>query len=177
MNPVTQAKVLRVLENRTIERLGGTQTIPVDVRLISATHRNLPEEIRAGKFREDLFYRLRVISIDLPPLRFHKGDIGVLADAFLRMHGARLNRTLRLGKAALAALEAYEWPGNVRELRNALERSAVMCRGEEIEVGDLPGEVASGHAISLKQSANGEDAGMAERDFREAKRRFEIAWI
>lgn len=177
MNPVTQAKVLRALENRTIERLGGSQTIPVDVRVISATHRNLPNEIHSGKFREDLFYRLRVVTIDLPPLRTHKGDIGLLADAFLQMHGARLNRTLRLGKAALAALEAYDWPGNVRELRNALERSAVMARGEEIEVGDLPAEVASGQPVTRKENANGETAGMGERDFREAKRRFEVAWI
>src|SRR5271165_4998167 len=86
MNPVTQAKVLRVLENRTIERLGGTQSFPVDVRVISATHRNLPEEIRVGKFREDLFYRLRVVTIELPPLRAHKEDIPVLAGAFLQMH-------------------------------------------------------------------------------------------
>src|SRR5271155_3479320 len=92
MNPGTQAKVLRVLENRTIERLGGTQSFPVDVRVISATHRNLPEEIRTGKFREDLFYRLRVVTIDLPPLRAHKEDIPVLAEAFLQMHHAKLGR-------------------------------------------------------------------------------------
>jgi transcriptional regulator with PAS, ATPase and Fis domain len=86
MNPVTQAKVLRALENRVIERLGGTQSIPVDVRVISATHRNLPVEIRAGKFREDLYYRLRVVTIELPALREHKEDISVLADSFLQMH-------------------------------------------------------------------------------------------
>src|SRR5215813_12554479 len=102
MNPVTQAKVLRALENRTIERLGGTQSIPVDVRVISATHRDLPAEMRNGTFREDLFYRLRVVTIDLPPLRAHKQDIGVLADAFLRAHAARLGRSARLSKEALA---------------------------------------------------------------------------
>ena len=177
MNPVTQAKVLRALENRTIERLGGSQTIPVDVRVISATHRDLPAEIRSGKFREDLFYRLRVVTIELPPLRMHKGDIGVLADAFLKMHGARLGRAARLNKDALTALEAYDWPGNVRELKNALERSLVMFRGEEILRDDLPSEVASGQPLSLRASANGDDAGMTERDFREAKRKFEIAWI
>jgi DNA-binding NtrC family response regulator len=176
MNPVTQAKVLRALENRTIERLGGSQTIPVDVRVISATHRNLPAEIRSGKFREDLFYRLRVVTIDLPPLRSHKGDIGVLCDAFLKTHSARLGRVARLGKDALVALEAYDWPGNVRELKNALERSAVMCRGEEILLSDLPGEVASGEPLTRK-GASGDGAGMGERDFREAKRKFEIAWI
>jgi transcriptional regulator with PAS, ATPase and Fis domain len=177
MNPVTQAKVLRALENRTIERLGGSQTIPVDVRVISATHRDLPAEIRNARFREDLFYRLRVVTIDLPPLRAHKADIGVMAEAFLSMHGARLGRPARLGKDALAALEAYDWPGNVRELKNALERSTVMSRGEEISRSDLPGEVATGHPLTLKNGSGGDDAGMVERDFREAKRRFEVAWI
>jgi DNA-binding NtrC family response regulator len=176
MNPVTQAKVLRALENRTVERLGGSQTIPVDVRVISATHRDLPAEIRSGKFREDLFYRLRVVTIELPPLRSHKRDVSILADAFLKTHGARLNRSARLNKESLAALETYDWPGNVRELKNALERSVVMCRGEEILPGDLPHEVASGQPLTTKENTNG-DAGMSERDFREAKRKFEIAWI
>ena len=177
MNPVTQAKVLRALENRTIERLGGSQTIPVDVRVISATHRDLPAEIRSGKFREDLFYRLRVVTIELPPLRSHKGDVSILADAFLKMHGARLNRVAPLSKESLAALEVYDWPGNVRELKNALERSVVMCRGEEIALSDLPNEVASGEPLTRRNSAGGDDAGMNERDFREGKRKFEIAWI
>src|SRR6202035_1944963 len=90
MSLVTQSKVLRALENRTVERLGGAQSIPVDVRVISATHRNLPLAIRDGKFREDLFYRLRVVTIELPPLRAHKEDIAILAEAFVRLHGARL---------------------------------------------------------------------------------------
>jgi DNA-binding NtrC family response regulator len=177
MNPVTQAKVLRALENRTIERLGGSQTIPVDVRVISATHRDLPGEIRNGKFREDLFYRLRVVTIDLPPLRAHKQDIGVLAEAFLKVHGARLGRSARLSKNALARLEVYDWPGNVRELKNALERSVVLCRGEEILPADLPDEVVSGQPLTGNDGANGADAGLSERDFREAKRKFEVAWI
>jgi two-component system nitrogen regulation response regulator NtrX len=174
---VTQAKVLRALESRTIERLGGTQPIPVDVRVISATHRNLAAEIRAGKFREDLFYRLRVVTVELPPLRAHKEDIAVLAEAFLQMHGARLGRTARLEREAMAAIERYDWPGNVRELKNALERSLVLCRGEEIGVGDLPEEVARGEAISLKSNGEGRDIGLGERDFREAKRKFEVAYL
>jgi DNA-binding NtrC family response regulator len=177
MNPVTQAKVLRALENRTIERLGGSQTIPVDVRVISATHRDLPAEIREGKFREDLFYRLRVVTIDLPPLRAHKEDIGLLADSFLKMHAERLNRAARLSREALLALESYDWPGNVRELKNALERSVVLSRSEELAVGDLPSEVATGEPLTRKEAASNGDAGMSERDFREAKRKFEIAWI
>src|SRR5437763_3194181 len=177
MNPVTQAKVLRVLENRTIERLGGSQPIPVNVRVISATHRNLASEIRNGKFREDLFYRLRVVTLELPPLRAHKGDVALLAEAFLQMHGARLGRTARLTREALSAIEKYDWPGNVRELKNALERSTVLCRKEEISVEDLPAEVAHGEAISMKHDGDQPDHGMGERDFREAKRKFEVAYL
>ena len=177
MNPVTQAKVLRVLENRTIERLGGTQPLPVDVRVISATHRHLAAEIRNGKFREDLFYRLRVVTVELPPLRAHKGDIALLAEAFLQMHGARLGRTARLSREALGAVEKYDWPGNVRELKNALERSVVLCRKEEIGVDDLPAEVVEGETISVKHGSDQPDNGMGEADFREAKRKFEVAYL
>src|ERR1700726_3844444 len=177
MNPVTQAKVLRALENRTIERLGGTQSISVDVRLISATHRNLAAEIRAGKFREDLFYRLRVVTVELPPLRAHKADIAVLAESFLQMHAARLGRTARLTREAIAAIERYDWPGNVRELKNALERGLVLCRGEEIDVADLPEEVASGQAPVERHSGGVRDNGLGEKDFREAKRKFEVAYL
>jgi DNA-binding NtrC family response regulator len=193
MNPVTQAKVLRALENRTIERLGGTQPIPVDVRVISATHRNLGAEIRAGKFREDLFYRLRVVTIELPPLRAHKADIPVLAEAFLQMHVARLRGGAGAGGAlpgqaspsptkwvtreAMAALEKYDWPGNVRELKNALERSLVLCRGEEIGVEDLPEEVVNGVAAPHRNSDGANENGFSEKDFREAKRKFEVAYL
>jgi DNA-binding NtrC family response regulator len=177
MNPVTQAKVLRALENRTIERLGGTQPIPVDVRVISATHRNLAAEIRAGKFREDLFYRLRVVTIELPPLRAHKQDIPVLAEAFLQMHGTRLGRTARLTREAASAIERYDWPGNVRELKNALERSLVLCRTDEIGVEDLPQEVVSGEEPAHKNSNGANENGFGEKDFREAKRKFEVAYI
>src|SRR6201987_1121148 len=177
MNPVTQAKVLRALENRTIERLGGTQSIPVDVRVISATHRNLPEEIRNGKFREDLFYRLRVVTLELPPLRAHKEDIAVLGDAFLQMHGSRLGRTARLTREASAAVQRYDWPGNVRELKNALERALVLCGGSGIDVADLAEEVARGEALVQKASNDGHDHGLSEKDFREAKRKFEVAYL
>ena len=176
MNPVTQSKVLRALENRTIERLGGAQSIPVDVRVISATHRNLPMAIRDGHFREDLFYRLRVVSIELPALRTHKEDIPILAQAFLHLHGARLNRTARLCKEAMATLERYDWPGNIRELKNAIERAMVLCRGEEIGVGDLPEEVVKG-TPALPKVGEETDLGFGEKDFREAKRKFEIAYL
>jgi DNA-binding NtrC family response regulator len=177
MNPVTQAKVLRALENRTIERLGGTQAIPVDVRVISATHRNLPEEIRTGKFREDLFYRLRVVTVELPALRRHKEDVPVLAEVFVQMHGARLQRQARLTREALTALERYDWPGNVRELKNALERAVVLSREEEIGVQDLPAEVVSGQVPVHKNSNGLGEHGFLEKDFREAKRKFEVAYL
>ena len=177
MNPVTQSKVLRALENRTIERLGGTQSIPVDVRVISATHRNLPLAIRDGKFREDLFYRLRVVTIELPPLRAHKDDIPVLVDSFLQLHGARLGRSSRLTKEALATLERYDWPGNVRELKNAIERGMVLSRGEELGVGDLPEEVVKGSPVLPKSGHDHDDHGLSEKDFRDAKRKFEVAYL
>jgi len=177
MNPVTQSKVLRALENRTIERLGGTQSLPVDVRVISATHRNLPLAIRDGKFREDLFYRLRVVTVELPALRAHREDVAALADAFLQIHGARLGRAGRLTREALTTLERYEWPGNVRELKNAIERAMVLCRGEEVGVSDLPEEVVKGSPILPKSGEEGGDLGLSETDFRDAKRKFEIAYL
>jgi DNA-binding NtrC family response regulator len=177
MNPVTQSKVLRALENRTIERLGGTQSIPVDVRVISATHRNLLLEIREGKFREDLFYRLRVLTIDLPPLRAHKEDIALLVEAFLHLHGLRLGRSVRPTKEALAALQRYDWPGNIRELKNVIERGMVLCPGEELSADDLPDEVAKGSPLLPKKVDDEADHGLSEKDFREAKRKFEIAYL
>lgn len=177
MNPVTQSKVLRALENRVIERLGGSQSVPVDVRVISATHRNLPLAIRDGKFREDLFYRLRVVTIELPPLRAHKEDIPILAQAFLQLHGARLGRMARLTKEAAAALERYDWPGNVRELKNAIERSMVLTRSGEIGASDLPEEVVMGSPVLPRSGEENSDHGLSEKDFREAKRRFEIAYL
>ena len=177
MNSVTQAKVLRVLENRTIERLGGTQSIPVDVRVISATHRNLPAEIRAGKFREDLYYRLRVVTLNLPPLREHKQDIPALAETFLQMHGARLGRTGRLTREALDAIERYDWPGNVRELRNALERSLVLSRGDEIGLQDLSLEIVNGDSGPSHRNGEEDTGTFSEKDFREAKRKFEVKYL
>ena len=178
MNPITQAKVLRALENRVIERLGGTQTISVDVRVISATHRDLPKEVSADRFREDLYYRLRVVTLEVPPLRARKEDIPLLADAFLKLHDAREGKTKRLSREALAALGRYDWPGNVRELKNALERSVIFARGEEITEPDFPGEIM-GNAPGPTHTgrAAGNDMPLSDPDFREAKRKFEVAYI
>jgi two-component system nitrogen regulation response regulator NtrX len=177
MNPVTQAKVLRVLENRKIERLGGSHSIDVDVRVISATHRDLLAEISAGKFREDLYYRLRVVTLELPALREHKNDIPALVEAFVKQFNARHNRKVRMSRAALDMLHAYDWPGNVRELRNAVERSLVMCRGDEITGAELPEEIHERQPIATGARAGGESAFLGESDFREAKRQFEIVYL
>jgi DNA-binding NtrC family response regulator len=177
MNPVTQAKVLRVLENRKIERLGGSNSIDVDVRVISATHRDLPAEIVAGKFREDLYYRLRVVTLELPALRDHQEDIPMLVAAFLGQFGARHNRKVKMARAAMDMMCAYDWPGNVRELRNAVERSLVMAGGEEIAVADLPEEIRQGkRAVKIVEN-DGESGFLGESDFREAKRQFEIVYL
>jgi len=137
----------------------------------------LPLAIRDGKFREDLFYRLRVVTIELPPLRAHKEDIPVLVEAFLQLHGARLGRKARLTKEGHDALVRYDWPGNVRELKNALERSLVLSRGDEIGVADLQDEVARGEAPSHRNSDGENRNGFDEKDFREAKRKFEVAYL
>jgi len=118
-----------------------------------------------------------VVTVELPPLRAHKEDIAVLAENFLHLHATRLGRSARMSREGLAALERYDWPGNVRELKNALERSLVLSQGEEIAAKDLPEEVASGEPIASRSAEGKGDAGMGERDFREAKRKFEVVWL
>jgi two-component system nitrogen regulation response regulator NtrX len=177
MNPVTQAKVLRALENRKIERLGGSHSIDLDVRVISATHRDLQREIAAGRFREDLYYRLRVVGLELPSLREHKEDIALLANSFLGQLGLRHNHRARMSREASDLLRQYGWPGNVRELRNALERSLVLCAGDEITAGDLPEEIREYKGPAVAAGNSGGDTFLAESDFREAKRQFEIVYL
>jgi Nif-specific regulatory protein len=137
ISPALQAKLLRVLQERAFERVGGTETITVDVRVVAATNQDLKKRVAEGKFREDLFYRLNVISITLPPLRDRRTDIRPLADHFLR----QLKAGSRFSPETLEALERYDWPGNVRQLRNAIERAAALGDAGEISPGDLPPEV------------------------------------
>jgi DNA-binding NtrC family response regulator len=177
MNPVTQAKVLRAIESRKIERLGGSQSIDADVRIISATHRDLPAEISAGRFREDLYYRLRVVTLELPPLRAHKEDIPLLADAFLAQLGARHGRNARLSSEAIEILCRYDWPGNVRELRHAIERALVLAQGSEIGVTDLPEEVRKNIGVARAGRDGEGNSFLGEQDFRDAKHKFEIAYL
>jgi transcriptional regulator with GAF, ATPase, and Fis domain len=133
-----QAKLLRVLQERSFERVGGVREIRADVRIIAATNRNLETEMREGRFREDLFYRLHVFPVLLPPLRERRDAIPALTDFFVARFAARSGkRSLTVSREALASLVAYPWPGNIRELQNVLERAVILCRNK-IEPGDLP---------------------------------------
>ncbi len=134
MTPELQTKLLDVVQERKFERVGGTQTISVDVRLIAATNRNLAEQVKAGKFREDLYYRLNVVPVTLPPLRSRREDIELLATHFLTQAALRLGRQgIRFSPAAWRSLVEHGWPGNVRELQNTIERAAVLCDSDEIK--------------------------------------------
>ena len=133
-----QAKILRFLQNRIIERLGGRQEIEVDVRVVCATHQDLAGMIQAGRFRQDLYYRLAEIVVNIPPLRARKGDAALLAHAFVRQYGAEQKRgSLALLADALAAIEAHPWPGNVRELQNCVKRAVIMAEGSALRAADF----------------------------------------
>jgi DNA-binding NtrC family response regulator len=139
MSLETQAKILRTLEYGTFERLGGTRSLQADVRILSATNRDLKSEIEKGAFREDLFYRLNVITIKVPPLRDRHGDIPVLARAFLERHATIQKKSIvGFSSDALRLLEGYDWPGNVRELEHVVERAVILCRDHEISNDTLP---------------------------------------
>ena len=136
-----QVKLLRFLQERSFERVGSNDAIKVDVRLIAATHRDLAQGVREGRFREDLYYRLNVVHIEVPPLRIRSGDVVVLANHFLRKFASENHKRVEgLTDAARAKIFSYRWPGNVRELENAMERAIVLCEGTLLDAGDLPFE-------------------------------------
>src|SRR5512138_679529 len=145
MSANTQAKILRVLQEHEFERLGGTRTIRVDVRLVAATNRNLAQMVASGQFREDLFYRLNVVTVDMPPLRERKEDIQALADFFIRRFAGELKKKIDgLSPDGSKLLMRYNWPGNIRELENALERAVLLTEGPAITASDLRlGELAT----------------------------------
>ncbi len=147
INQNVQIKILRVLQEKKFERVGGEQTIEVDVRIVAATNRNLEEEVKAGRFREDLYYRLNVIHIQVPPLRERKDDIPLLMAAFLdefnRENGKQISG---VDNRAKAAMYKYNWPGNIRELRNCMESAVVLCSGTEISPADLPPSISQNSA-------------------------------
>jgi DNA-binding NtrC family response regulator len=179
MSANVQAKLLRALEERRIERLGGDESIPVDVRIISATHRALEEEIADGNFRADLFYRLRVVTIDIAPLRERREDIPLLAEAFARQVAERHRLPERpIGRDALRKLMEYEWPGNVRELKNAIERAAIMSEGAELNALDLSDEPAQKTPVEpIGILTNGNLVVPYTSDFRDDRREFERRYI
>jgi DNA-binding NtrC family response regulator len=136
--PALQVKLLRVLQEKQFEAVGSNQTISVDVRFVLATNQSLAELVKAGLFREDLYYRINVVNIHLPALRERTGDVGLLAEHFLAKYCKEMGKERRLSEGAAAALRAYGWPGNVRELENAVERGVLLSRGLHIEASDLP---------------------------------------
>jgi DNA-binding NtrC family response regulator len=169
MVPATQVKLLRVLQERTFRRLGGRQEQSVDVRVIAATNANPQEAVQSGKLREDLFYRLNVFAIELPPLRDRREDIPLLAQAFLQEFSERNNKAARaLSHEAMGVLIAYGWPGNIRELRNVLERATILASGEFIESEHLPPHLttvaevvpvaAEPHAVTLTPGVTVDEA-------------------
>jgi len=159
ISPLVQVKLLRVLQDRTFERVGGNAPIHVDVRVVAATNRDLAAEVAAGRFREDLFYRLNVVHVEMPPLRLRGNDVLTLADHFLRRFALENHKRIDgITDRARAKIGAHRWPGNVRELENTIERAVVLCEGNELDSDDLPLEaVCETHlAISIPGSTMAE---------------------
>jgi two-component system response regulator HydG len=172
MPPSLQVKLLRAVQEREVVPVGATEPLPIDVRIIAATNRDLEDEVRRGSFRSDLYYRLNVISLHLPPLRERASDIPLLAEHFLKNLSERDGgRNFQLSEAALELLQRYDWPGNTRELENALERAAVLTRGEVIEVEALPARVAEERTQPLV------DERPAENPTLEIIERAYILWV
>ena len=162
INPATQVKLLRVLQEKKFERVGGEQTISVDVRVVAATNRNLEEEVKAGHFREDLYYRLNVVRIEMPSLRERKDDIPLLMHSFLREFNIENEKNIKgFDNRSKAAMMKYDWPGNIRELKNCVESAVVMCTGDEIKIEDLPASLRAGseeRSISIPLGITMEEA-------------------
>ena len=161
-----QVKLLQVIQDQEFERVGGLRTVKVDVRLVAATNRNLLQEVRDGNFREDLFYRLNVFPINIPPLRERKEDIALLVEHFLDKFNRKLGRTVQgIDAQVRALLERHAWPGNVREFENLMERLVLVARGDTIVMEDIPPEIKD--IIDQTPSATPDIAGKA---FKEAVR-------
>jgi DNA-binding NtrC family response regulator len=142
IEPSVQVKLLRVLEERRFERVGGVDTVEVDIRIVAATNRDLRKYVEEGKFREDLFYRLDVVEIKMPPLKERGGDIALLCNRFMKEFAEVNARPVsRFAPEAAAILQAYSWPGNVRELRNTIEKMVVLARGDTLAVEDVPANI------------------------------------
>lgn len=176
MSLKTQAKILRILQEHKFERVGGNKTIEVDVRVIAATNKNLQEEIKAGNFREDLFFRLNVLPFSVPPLRQRKEDIPLLCEHFLQYFCSKESREIKsLSDDAVQALLAYDWPGNVRELKNLIERMVIMTPGRDIMLSDLPHVIHQSNQTA--QSTEIEIMDTLPDSYREAKEIFEKQFL
>jgi len=159
-----QAKLLRTLEERVVERVGGHRPVEVDIRLVAATNRRLEMEVEAGRFRRDLFFRLNVVRLEIPPLRERRGDLDILIPSLVASVSARLGVPPRpLSAPALEMLQRHTWPGNVRELRNVLERALISATGEEILPGDLP-ELEEGGAVTVPSGDENTALSLEERE-------------
>ena len=165
-----QQRLLRVLQEREFERIGGTRTLRTDVRVVAATNVDLAAAVKRGDFREDLFYRLNVLPIELPPLRDRSEDIPLLIEHFLTRSGRRKGRTLRILPDAVEFLRQYPWPGNIRQLENILERMVILARGEELTCADIPAEIAT-----WKEQE--ELAEMGATSYWEARKQFERRFL
>jgi two-component system nitrogen regulation response regulator GlnG len=178
MTPATQTKILRVLQSGSFERVGGNQSIKVDVRIIAATNRPLEQAVAARQFREDLFYRLKVVRVHLPPLRERKEDVRLLVNYFLKKFAREQQTAPRsIAPGALKLLEKYHWPGNVRELENVIRRAHVVAKGDAILITDLPAEIAGADAVPGQAAAAPDfnaDAGDADAA-QLARRLFQLA--
>jgi DNA-binding NtrC family response regulator len=164
MTPALQSKLLRFLEEKAFKRVGGLADIRVDVRVIAATNRNLEDEVKAGKFREDLYYRLQVMPVPLPPLRERRGDVPVLAAFFIDLYNREFRKRVRgLTPTATKLLEQYQWPGNIRELRNAIERAMLLMDREWLEPEDFSGLTRTAAATQFKLPAEGLNLEEVER--------------
>ncbi|HSB77162.1 MAG TPA: sigma-54 dependent transcriptional regulator, partial [Candidatus Methylomirabilis sp.] len=167
-----QAKILRALQEREIERVGGTRTIKIDVRVIAATNRDLKKAVEEGSFREDLYYRLNVVPITLPPLRQRRDDIPLLVEHFIAKYNREFNRKVKgFSAGATAALFQYEWPGNVRELENVIERAVALAQSETIPLRELPLD------ISIFSRDTIQDVQRDGLSLREARNHFERQYI
>ncbi len=173
MSLKTQAKILRILQEQRFERVGGTKTIAVDVRVLAATNKDLDQEIEAGRFREDLYYRLNVIPIHVPPLAQRSEDVPELVEEFLAEMAAKYHRPPKsINQQALETLKAQPWPGNVRELKNLVERLVILCPQEEIGLADLPASLGGGRAADPELEPT-----LLEMDFKSARAGFEKSYL
>jgi transcriptional regulator with GAF, ATPase, and Fis domain len=175
--PDTQVALLRVLQERELERVGGGKPIPVDVRVIAATNRDLEAAVANGTFRQDLFYRLNVLPIEVPPLRERKDDLQLLIEYFVQRYGVKAGKDIHsIEKKTLDLLQSYDWPGNIRELQNVIERSVILNAGDVFSVDELwlskksipPAPPAKGSPLTGRHAAKGQVEPLSEREIIEA---------